>query len=159
VNHLVIAAFIVSAALTSCGKDEDKENLALAGTLAPPEWIIGVWVDKTEQTSEISKYFEVSLNDVLIGYGDPKMSITLSMIELYEMLNEIAGDLGTVKVKEFRKNDSFYEIGAEYTISNTTIEGVYKFKKGDGTYIEVAEYDDENNEYGPFVKYTKKIQD
>jgi len=158
VNQLVLAALLVSAVLTSCNNnEEEKEDLASTGTLTPPEWTFGVWEDKETGSIEDPNLYEFLFDDVKIGVSFAGSCITASLIELYEAANVLVGDLGTIKVKEIRKNDYIYEIGVEYKKNNqTVVEAAYNIKIGDGSFIEIAVYDTDTKKYGSFIKFTKE---
>ena len=147
----MIAAFLaVMVVFSSCKKDE-KDHLAPVGTIAPPEWLIGHWV---ESSSTFGFDFYTVTSDSIKTFG----SSLNSTANLANSFAQIVG--GTVKMKESKKTNDEYEVGTITTSSSGsgTINPNYWFKKGDGAYIEVAKYDSQNKKWYNFQKYNKQTQ-
>jgi hypothetical protein len=135
-------------ALTGCNKDSDYE-IAPLGSLAPPEWAIGVW-ETTDADAEVAG-FTITSDNVILDLRDEKLNIG----EFYARFDETA----TFKVKEFKKNKSNYEIGYHSIAENNaiSIHSGHNFKKGDG-FIEVADYNLEGSKWNNYVKYKRKTE-
>jgi len=131
--------------LASCSSEDD--NLAPTGTLAPPEWLIGTWGPGG------------LFADVVVTSDDVTPTGAWSFRDLAELANafaQIAG--GSVRVREIRKTDSEYVIGME-TRERTgpaRTQEHFRFRIGDGTYIEFAEYDDDARRWGEWRRMNKR---
>ena len=148
---LVIPALLLIgiATTTGCKKENDDKHLAPVGTIAPPDWLIGTW-----ESGALLDIYVVSEDNFIVGIFGFK--------ELTEFANELsqAFGAGTIRMKEIKKTDTEYQVGQEGRPSGgpATTTPSYHFKKGDGTFIEVADYDGEGKKWNEFKKYTKKAE-
>ena len=131
--------------LASCSTEDD--NLAPTGTLAPPEWLIGTWGPGG------------LFADVVVTSDDVTPTGAWSFREITEFGNAIAQIAGgSVRVREFRKTDSEYVIGTE-TRERTgpaRSQELYRFRAGDGTYIEFGEFDTETRRWSEWRRMNKR---
>ncbi len=128
----VLIGVVMSMALAGCSKDKDDDsNLAPVGTIAPPEWLLGTWELGYDK-------YEVVADNITVGMS----GFVMDLKSMVDMANDVMEGF-TAKMKEIKKTDVEYEVGMETKMSGgpTSTDSYYRFKKGDGTYIEVSEYD------------------
>ncbi|MDR0295588.1 MAG: hypothetical protein LBH91_05290 [Prevotellaceae bacterium] len=116
-----LLAIAIAFVLTSCSKDNSEKEI-----LSPPAWIHGEWevIHEMGVREIISIYKFTSDNIIITSDGMEDGPITISFREYAKR--------GAYKnLSETIKTDDFYEI--TFTSTGTA---VYRFKKGDGTYIE-----------------------
>ena len=121
-----VACFAVCMAMicTGCGKDGVLSG-GKSGTLSPPSWIQGSW-----------GYNEGGVKVVLFKFTSDDI-LSAGIVSLKTIWNvSVAGS--SVSLKESKKNDSLYEITVTGKSGGEKASAIYSFKKGDGTYIEVA---------------------
>ena len=116
-NHLIIILLLCFSALLllqGCKKDESKDDNNASGNskLSPPSWLLGKWENDENET------FEFKSNDVLFdGMSISKLA-------------------GITSVSELKKTADTYILTSQGGSEKGTC--YYKFKKGDGTYIEAG---------------------
>ena len=144
----LIFGMVTGLTMTSCSDDEDDNNLAPVGTIAPPEWLIGTW-----EGESIFDQCEITENEVTVGLTSFK-----SLVDFSNAIVQAFGG-GSVKMKEIKKTDTEYEIGMETnSFGEKSTDSYYRFKKGDGTYIDLYTYDDETGKWGESERYTKPTE-
>jgi len=146
---LIIGTTMI-VALASCGKDDDDSHLAPVGELAPPEWLIGTW-----GPGGLLANYIITADDVTpTGFLSFK-----EMAEFIEVFMKLVNAEATVRVKEIKKTDSEYTIGMETREARgrpaTTSEN-YRFRIGDGTFIEVSEFSSEDNRWSEWKRMEKR---
>jgi len=129
--------------LASCSSEDD--NLAPAGTLAPPEWLIGTWGGGG------------LLNNIIVTEDDFTIGL-FSFKDITALANTVSQALGngTVQVREIRKTDTEYVVGQQTRRTSaappSTMES-HRFRKGDGTYIEHAEFNTDTRSWGEWQRH------
>ena len=120
-NVTIVVCLAVCAMMSFNGcKDDNDDNGSGGGShkLSPPAWIRGSWGE------EGFEFFKFTANDVVVA------GVSFNMM--------FANPGVTYSFKE-TKNDALYEIKVTAKSSTgETAAGTFSFKKGDGTYIEVA---------------------
>jgi len=142
---------MMTVAFSGCSSDEDDNNLAPAGTLAPPAWLIGTWSSGTGLLDNII----VTPEDFIIGHvGLPSFK---DLTALDSFVSQALGN-GTVQVREMRKTDTEYQVGQETRRTSAAPPSTresHRFRIGDGTFIEHAEYSRETARWGEWRRFDK----
>jgi hypothetical protein len=124
--RLSILMAILAIAVMGCKKDKNDDNGGggtTKGVLSPPAWIQGTW-----GLEGFSNYDFKFTSDDIIALG----------VSFSQVYNANTPE-GSASVKETKKTDAIYEVTIEtHSVVEGDWTGVYSFKKGDGTYIEIG---------------------
>ena len=136
---LLAVMCIAVVSFSSCKKD-DVPGGGKSTKLSPPSWLHGSWgVEGLGM-----EIFKVTSNDVIY------MGVSLK-----DMYN-ITTVAGSVSLKETKNTSSIYELTYKASAGGERASAIFSFKKGDGTYIDIAinEAGETFNEsdYAEFVK-------